>query len=144
MASSTALALGVFRTRVGPSITLSSTVLWAKRLKDWKTIPTSARSAASAEPSCGSSLPSNTIRPESIVSSRLTQRHSVDLPEPEAPRMTTTSPSWTSRSTSRSATKSPNRLFTDSTLSNTLPERALVLSSSSTMGKKIGPYTAKS
>ena len=33
------------RTLIGPSVTFSSTVLCAKRLKDWKTMPTSARSS---------------------------------------------------------------------------------------------------
>lgn len=33
---------------IGPIMTLSTIVLWAKRLKDWNTIPTSARSLASS------------------------------------------------------------------------------------------------
>ena len=55
-------------------------------------MPTSARRPANSAPSCGSCRPSKTMRPESMLSSRLTQRQSVDLPEPDAPRMTTTSP----------------------------------------------------
>ena len=66
--------------------------MWAKRLKDWKTMPTSARSLASALPSSGSSWPSMVIVPDWMVSSRLMARHSVDLPEPDGPRTTTTSP----------------------------------------------------
>ena len=45
-------------------------------------MPTSARSFASPAPSSGSVLPSIVIVPESMVSSRLIARHSVDLPEP--------------------------------------------------------------
>ena len=44
------------RTLIGPSVTFSRIVLWAKRLKLWKTMPTSARRAASALPSCGQRL----------------------------------------------------------------------------------------
>ena len=73
------------RTLTGPRVTFSSTVLCAKRLKDWKTIPTSARSWASARPSSGIRCPSIVIVPEPIVSSRLITRHSVDLPEPGRP-----------------------------------------------------------
>ena len=77
-------------------------VLWAKRLNDWKTMPTSLRSRASALPSAGSGWPSKMIVPELIVSSRLIARHSVDLPEPDGPITTTTSPRSTVRFTSRS------------------------------------------
>ncbi len=51
-----ASALLLPRTLIGPSVTFSRIVLWAKRLKLWKTMPTSARSAASALPSCGQRL----------------------------------------------------------------------------------------
>ena len=40
--------LAFLRTLIWPSITFCSTVLCANRLKDWKTIPTSARSRASS------------------------------------------------------------------------------------------------
>ena len=52
------------------------------------------------------------IEPELIVSSRLMQRQSVDLPEPEAPTTTTTSPRAMSRSMSLSASKEPKCLPT--------------------------------
>ena len=55
-------------------------------------MPTSARRAARSRPSCGRGLPSMSISPESMVSRRLIVRHSVDLPEPEGPITTTTSP----------------------------------------------------
>ena len=77
---------------IGPSVTFSRIVLCANRLNDWNTMPTSARCAASALPSEGSGLPSSVIVPLSMVSSRLIVRHSVDLPEPEGPITTTTSP----------------------------------------------------
>ena len=82
MARFSAAALPTLRTLIGPSVTFSRIVLWANRLNDWKTMPTSARSWASSLPSSGSSLPSMVIVPDSIVSSRLMARHSVDLPEP--------------------------------------------------------------
>ena len=102
------------RTLTGPSITLSRTVRCANRLKDWKTIPTSARSRASPLPSAGNSFPSTLIVPESIVSSRLIVRHSVDLPDPDGPITTTTWPRFTLRSTSLSTCRSPKCLFTRS------------------------------
>ena len=52
------------------------------------------------------------MRPLSIGSSRLMQRQSVDLPEPDGPITTTTSPALTVRSTSLSAWTSPKHLFT--------------------------------
>ena len=51
-----------------------------------------------------------TIRPSSTGSSRLMQRSSVDLPEPDAPIRQTTSCSATSRSMPRSTSCSPNAL----------------------------------
>ena len=58
-------------------------------------MPTSARSFASPAPSSGSFAPSIVIVPESIVSSRLIARQSVDLPDPDGPITTTTSPRLT-------------------------------------------------
>ena len=95
------------RTLIGPRVTFSRIVLWAKRLKLWKTMPTSARSAASALPSWGSGWPSRVMVPSSIVSSRLIVRHSVDLPDPDGPITTTTSPRVTVRSMSLRACSCP-------------------------------------
>ena len=53
-----------------------------KRLNDWKTIPISRRTRLTSTPRAVISSPPTTIRPASIGSSRLTQRRSVDLPEP--------------------------------------------------------------
>ena len=101
MPRSRASSLDSLRTLIGPSVTFWRTVLWAKRLKDWKTIPTSARSLARPFPSSGSATPSMVIRPEPIGSSRLMQRQRVDFPDPDGPMTTTTSPRPTVRSMSR-------------------------------------------
>ena len=107
MASFSACARGTPLTLIGATLTFCSTVLWAKRLNDWNTIPTSERSAARPLPEVGSTVPSIRISPSSIVSSRLMVRHRVDLPEPEGPSTTTTSPAATSRSMSLSTCRSP-------------------------------------
>nr|BFF24395.1 hypothetical protein GCM10025732_23600 [Glycomyces mayteni] len=60
----------------------------------------------------GEGLPFTVIEPASTVSRRLMVRHSVDLPEPEGPMRTTTSPSSTVRSMSLSAWRFPKCLFT--------------------------------
>ena len=104
---SASLRFFILRTLIGPSVTFSRIVRCAKRLNDWKTMPTSARSVASALPSFGSSLPSIAIVPRVIVSSRLIVRHSVDLPEPDGPITTTTSPRLTTVLMSFSTWKSP-------------------------------------
>src|SRR5690606_21308028 len=80
-----ASALPFLRTLIGPMVTFCSTVLCAKRLNDWNTIPTSLRNRASPRPSSGSGTPSMVMTPLSMVSSRLMVRHRVDLPEPEGP-----------------------------------------------------------
>ena len=58
------------------------------------------------------SRPSSSTCPSSTVSSRLAQRSSVDLPDPEPPMRATTWCSATARSTPRSTTFSPNALTT--------------------------------
>ena len=75
-------------------------------------MPTSARSRASARPSAGSGAPSTSMLPPSIGSSRLIVRHSVDLPDPDGPSTTTTSPRATSRLMFRSTGSDPKRLWT--------------------------------
>ena len=107
MARASASLRGTFFTLIGATVTFSSTVLWAKRLKDWNTIPTSERRAARPGPEVGSGEPSIRISPSSIVSSRLMARHRVDLPEPEGPSTTTTSPAETERSMSLRTWRSP-------------------------------------
>ena len=112
------------RTLIGPSVTFSRIVLWAKRLKLWKTMPTSARSAASSLPSCGSGLPSRVIVPSWMVSRRLIARHSVDLPDPDGPITTTTSPRWMVWLMSFRTCRSPNHLLTPSRTTSGSPCRA--------------------
>src|SRR5690606_36202445 len=101
------------RTLIGPSVTFSRIVLWAKRLNCWKTMPTSARNAARALPSAGNGLPSMAISPELIGSRRLIARHRVDLPDPDGPSTTTTWPCGTSMLMSLSTCRSPKYLSTD-------------------------------
>src|SRR5918994_2884381 len=79
-------------TSIGGRVTFSITVLWAKRLNCWKTIPISERSFAIALPAPSTERPSKRTSPSSTVSRPLMQRNIVDLPEPEGPAMTTTSP----------------------------------------------------
>lgn len=106
------LVAGVLCTFIGASVTLSRTLLCGNRLKAWKTIPTWARSRASAAPSAGSGSPSMVMRPESTVSSRLMVRQRVDFPEPDGPRIATTSPQATSRVMSLRTCRPPKCLFT--------------------------------
>src|SRR5687767_814452 len=123
-ARSSASCLPRPRTLRGPRATFWSTVMWANRLKLWKTMPMSARSRARGLPSSGSGCPSKVMRPPSMRSSRLMQRISVDLPEPDGPITTTTSPRSTVRSTSRRTCRSPKCLLTlSSTTSGSVPMR---------------------
>ena len=82
-------------------------VLLANRLNDWNTMPTSALRFASSLPSCGRGLPSMRMSPESMVSRRLMVRHIVDLPEPDGPTTTSTSPLVTVRLMSFRTCKAP-------------------------------------
>ena len=74
--------------------------MWGKRLNDWKTIPTSARSLTRLARFPEIDWPCTRISPFWIGSSRFTQRIRVLLPEPEGPQTTMTSPASTLRSTS--------------------------------------------
>ena len=107
MAVLLASSLDTPSTSVGPSVTFSRMVMWLNRLNCWNTMPSSERMPASSLPSCGSGLPSMRMSPESMVSRRLMVRHSVDLPEPEGPMMTSTSPLSTSRLMSLSTCRLP-------------------------------------
>src|SRR6267142_317158 len=60
----------------------------------------------------GSTAPSNSISPASIVSNPLVHRSSVDFPDPDGPIRHTTSPACTSSDTPSSALSSPYRLTT--------------------------------
>ena len=86
------------------------TVLWANRLNCWKTIPISDRSCASALPAPLTGRPSKRTSPSSTVSRPLMQRSIVDLPDPDGPAMTMTSPRPIDRSIPSRTTFSPNAL----------------------------------
>ena len=105
MAFSSASFLGILPTHMGDSVRFSSTVRCGNKLNCWNTMPTCLRIASIALTSSASSTPSTTSRPCWCSSSRLMQRISVDLPEPEGPQMTMRSPLATSRSMSRSTWK---------------------------------------
>src|SRR6478609_6096120 len=111
-ARSLASPLFIFRTLIGPSVTFCRIVLCANRLKDWKTIPTSDRNCANALPSDGRDTPSIWIWPESMDSSRLIVRHSVDFPDPDGPSTITTCPGGTSSSMFLSTCNCPKCLST--------------------------------
>src|SRR5437867_1642293 len=70
----------VFR---GASVMFCITVMCGKRLNAWKTIPILRRSAFVSTLPFVIVSPSTTIVPSSTTSSRLTQRRSVDLPDPD-------------------------------------------------------------
>ncbi len=91
-----------------PTMQFCSTVMLWNRLKDWNTMPTFARYALGLVP-LRMFCPWNRITPSVGVSSRLMQRRSVDLPEPEAPMMHTTSLGKVSKSMSMRTSLSPNR-----------------------------------
>src|SRR5690554_347399 len=90
----------------------SRTVRCGKRLNDWNTMPVSRRIWSMARTSSVSSTPSTTVLPSWCSSSLLMQRMRVDLPEPDGPMTTTTSPLLTDRLMSFSTWNSPYHLFT--------------------------------
>src|SRR5699024_5192270 len=123
-----AAAFGRPRTWTGASITLPSAVRCGKRWKRWKTMPMRERWAAISllvsfcqRPSGRASgrypctSPSMRTRPALGSSSWLMQRSRVDLPEPEGPTSTATSPACTVRSQPFSTWRSPKDLWTCST-----------------------------
>src|SRR5512143_153586 len=83
-------------------MTFSSALSAGSSWNDWNTKPSSfARSAARpSSPSANSSTPSSCTLPALGVSRPASRPSSVDLPEPEAPRMATASPAMTARSIS--------------------------------------------
>ena len=73
-------------------------VRWGNSSKFWNTMPTRARNAGRSVAGSPTEMPSTMIAPPSKGSSALTHLISVDLPEPEGPHTTTTSPlaTWSS------------------------------------------------
>src|SRR3954466_11704075 len=96
----------------GASITFCNTVMCGKRLYAWKTIPIFLRSSLTLTPPLVMHVPSTVMSPSSTCSSRLRQRSSVDLPEPEAPIRPTTWCSGISRAILSSTWSSPNHFET--------------------------------
>ena len=84
----------------------------AKRLNDWNTMPTSARSCGELAALRGQQLAVEPMVPESMGSSRLIVRHSVDLPDPDGPDDHDDLPRSTSRLMSLSTCSSPKCLST--------------------------------
>ena len=79
---------------------LLSTEVRRTRLNCWKIIPIRRRIRRSSGPFAPVTFaPSKTIVPLVGSMSRLMQRRSEDLPEPESPIRTTNSPRWMSRET---------------------------------------------
>ncbi len=79
---------------IGPSIRLSSTLKWSKRLKLWKTIPTLRLTAAMSQEGSVISTPLIMIFPPVETSSLLRHLKNVLFPVPEGPMMLITSPSF--------------------------------------------------
>ena len=98
----------------GASMTLPSAVRCGNRLNCWNTMPMCSRTLFTSTPGAVMSSPSKKILPAVGFSSRFTQRRSVDLPEPLGPRIATTSPRWTSRSTPFKTSREPNDLTSPS------------------------------
>ena len=107
MAISSASSLERLSTFCWAIMTFFLTERCGNRLNCWNTMPSLARTALISTPLAVMSSPSNRILPPVGRSSRFTQRSIVDLPEPEGPSTTTTSPLWTSRSILRRTVRSP-------------------------------------
>src|SRR6266849_9761162 len=84
------------RTLLCASVRLRITVRCGKSSKCWHTMPIRARSLGKSVPRSPTEIPSTTISPCSNGSRPLTHLMSVDLPDPEGPHTTTTSPLVTS------------------------------------------------
>src|SRR5690554_430386 len=99
---------------MGASMMLFFTVRCGNRLNCWNTMPTSLRISDSAcwLPPLGASFWLSTLStPDSYSSRPFTQRIRVDLPEPLAPLITTTSPCSTVRFLSLRTCSLPKYLF---------------------------------
>ena len=92
-----------------PNATLSITRRCASRPKCWKIIETLCRRSwrSSSRPAAITSCPAMSIAPAVGSISRIRVRTSVDLPEPERPITTKTSPGQTLIDTSRTAATQP-------------------------------------
>ena len=87
-----ASALDFLSSLVGASVMLRRIVICGNRLKCWNTMPILRRCRLMSTFGSVMFTPSNSIVPSVGVSSRFSDRRNVDLPEPEGPMITTTSP----------------------------------------------------
>jgi hypothetical protein len=94
------------------SVRFSVTLRCGNSSKCWKTMPTRARSLGRFVFGFTSEIPSTTMSPCWIGSSALTVLISVDLPEPDGPQTTTTSPLTMRALQSASTWKLPYHLDT--------------------------------
>jgi hypothetical protein len=106
-------------TVTGASMTFCRIVMCAQRLNCWNTIDrfvrmrrtcSGRRAARRPLPRHVTGSPSKRISPCWLSSSRLAQRRSVDLPDPEEPISDTTSPARAVRSTPRRTSSAPKLL----------------------------------
>ena len=104
-------------TVIGASMQFASAVMCGNRLKDWNTMPILARIWRMWARSAGTSLPfrcmwvsgspSTQMTPSLIVSSVISMRSTVVLPEPDGPMIETFSPRAMSRSRPSSTVSAP-------------------------------------
>ena len=111
MPVSSACSFVIFFNSTGANIMFPRTVLWGKRLKCWNTMPIFSRSLLMSVCLSVTSSPSTIIVPSVAVSSWFRHRRNVDLPLPEGPRSTTTSPSSISMLISFSTSSFPKLFF---------------------------------
>ena len=92
IACASASSFDFFNTLIGASVMFSKIVLCGNKLKCWNTIPIFWRCLLISHFGSVMSFPSNKIVPLVGRSNRFRERRNVDLPEPDGPTITTTSP----------------------------------------------------
>ena len=98
------------------SITFSSSVIEPNSAPDCHITPSRARSDRRAVPvSAAMSCPRISIVPERGGNRPISSLSNVDLPQPDPPRITKTSPRRTSKETSWNSTREPKAIFTSRT-----------------------------
>ena len=111
LAMASASLLPRLSTRCWAIMTFCSAVMCGNRLNCWKTMPMRRRTASRSTSGSVTSTPSTKTLPLVGVSSRFTQRSSVDLPDPDGPMTHTTWPGSTVRSMPWSTSLSPKDLW---------------------------------
>src|SRR3954471_20319858 len=112
-------------TFLNASVTLPSALRCGYRLNDWNTMPIFWRTRLMSTSARVMSVPSTMTTPLVGSSSRLQQRSSVDLPEPDGPMMKTSSPCATARSMPFSTSRAPKDLCSPRTSRIEIALRAL-------------------